>query len=97
MRREAERGARKDVEARITLAKLEPGGAAERAIGLSTAALVEPTARAKPCAVCGEAVRVVEHTASERAGRLVRIVLVECGRCGWRGERFFTVETPQLN
>ncbi len=100
-RRETERRAAKDVAARLALARLEPGGAPDRAVVLTTAALVEPTARAQPCAVCGEGgLRVVEHTAPPphaQGGRALRVALVECGRCGWRGERFFSVSPPQLN
>lgn len=97
VRREAARALDKSTAERLALAKLEPGGAPERPLVVSTAALVEPTARAIPCPACGESVRLLEHTAEERAGRRLRVVKVDCSRCGTRVERFFEVAPPLLN
>jgi hypothetical protein len=62
-RREAERAAVKLARERERLAALEPGGAPERPIDLTSASEVEITARSMPCPRCGGEVRVDEHTA----------------------------------
>ncbi len=97
VRREDARSTKKAIEERLALAKIEPGGAPDRAIVVSTAALVEPSARAIPCPVCGSSVRAMSHTAEVREGRRVRVVAVDCSRCGARVERFFDVTAPLLS
>lgn len=97
VRREAARAIDKSLSERLALAKLEPGGAPARPLVVSTAALVEPTARALPCPACGGSVRLLEHTAEERAGRRLRVVQVDCAACGTRVEGFFEVAPPLLN
>ncbi|HRG97348.1 MAG TPA: hypothetical protein PLR99_13935 [Polyangiaceae bacterium] len=97
VRREASRALDKSRAERLALAKLEAGGAPERPRVVSTAALVEPTARSLPCPACGGSVRLVEHTAEERAGRRLRVCVVDCSACGARVERFFEVAPPLLN
>ncbi len=97
VRRELDRETKKNLADRLALAKLEPGGAPERAIAVSTASLVEPTARAVPCPACGASMRVADHTAEERAGRRLRVVRLDCARCGARIERFYEVSPPLMN
>ena len=97
VRRENDRAVKKDLSARLALAKLEPGGAPSRPLVVTTASLVEPSARAKPCVACGESVRVADHTAETREGRSVRVAHLECPMCGLRRELFFVIEEPLLN
>ncbi len=97
VRREAARALDKSRAERLALARLEAGGAPERPRVVSTAALVEPTARGMPCPACGGSVRLTEHTAEERAGRRLRVCRVDCAACGASLERFFEVAPPLLN
>lgn len=76
------------VRDQIRLAALEPGGSAERPIGVVSASLVEPHARSTPCPLCGGAVRVLEHEA--RADQ--RQVHVLCTQCGVRRIVHFRIE-----
>lgn len=97
MRREADRDAKKALNDRLALARLEPGGAPERAIELVSASLVEPTARGIPCPACGATVRVQDHTAETIESRRLRVVRVDCARCGFVGSRYFTIAEKALN
>lgn len=97
LRREADRTEKKLLEARMTLSRLEPGGSAERPIEVSTASLVEPTARDMPCPACGGSVRVLDHTAETIGGRRLRVAKVDCARCGTCVLRYFTIAEPRLN
>jgi hypothetical protein len=99
-RREAEREAARLARARIRLAALEAGGASDRPIEVTSASIIEPHASSMPCAACGgQGLRVDEHVAVtlERAGdepaRRLRVVHVNCPRCGTRREVFFRVGT----
>src|SRR4051812_8535806 len=95
-RREAARDNAKLARVRMKLAALEPGGASDRPIEVTSASIIEPHASSTTCAACGNhGVRVGEHiartiegTESEPARRL-RVVEVICPRCGTRREIFF--------
>jgi hypothetical protein len=99
-RREAARDAAKTARVRMKLAALEPGGAPDRPIEVTSASIIEPQASSTTCAACGnEGVRVEEHvartiegTGSEPARRL-RVVHVMCPRCGSRREIYFRIGT----
>jgi hypothetical protein len=75
------------------LAHLEVGGSAERPIAISTASLVEPDARARPCPLCEGALRVDEHAAE--AG--LRVVHASCTRCGVRRRLYYRIDAPAFN
>jgi len=92
-RRAADREAIKDAKRRLKLADLEPGGSPERPIVVATPHLVEPTAKAKPCPVCGGAVRVLEHLAE---GAL-RVAVVRCSVCAIERRVHFALESATLN
>jgi hypothetical protein len=83
-KRDAARAAEKLAQAREKLAKLEPGGAPDRPIDVSTASVIEPQARALACLRCGDlgGTRIVEHEAREIDGRRLRVVRLACPRCG---------------
>ena len=74
-------------EARLKLARLEPGGTPERPIEVTSASVVEPHALGLPCAACGDPTRLDEHSAT---GGL-RVAHVRCTRCGVRREIFFRI------
>jgi hypothetical protein len=98
-RREAERDAAKLARARIKLAALEPGGAPDRPIDVTSASVVEPSASGQPCAACGAGgVRVEEHAAETvpaegGAPRALRRVRVKCRQCGVTRDVWFRVGT----
>jgi hypothetical protein len=93
-RRERERAAVKLAEARLKLARLEPGGSPERPIEVDSASVVEPHALAIGCAACGEATRLEEHGVVHVPGaRSLRVARVRCSRCGARREIFFRLGT----
>lgn len=90
-RREAERDARKLARARMKLAALEPGGAPDRPIDVTSASVIEVHAKSTPCAACGhDGVRVEEHEAKEG----LRVVRVLCPRCGTRRDVFYRIASP---
>jgi hypothetical protein len=99
-RREAARDEAKLGRARLKLAALEAGGAPDRPIEVTSASIIEPHASSMACAACGSVgVRVEEHvarstpaTATEPERRL-RVVHVQCQRCGTRREVFFRIGT----
>jgi hypothetical protein len=94
-RREAERDAEKLARARSKLAALEPGGAPDRPIEVTSASIIEPHASSMPCSRCGElGARIEEHVAVTLAGeRRLRVVHTTCPRCGTRREVFFRIGT----
>jgi predicted RNA-binding Zn-ribbon protein involved in translation (DUF1610 family) len=94
-RREAEREAVKLTKNRLKLAALEPGGAPDLPIEVTSASIIEPHAMSMPCASCGElGGRVDEHVAVTLAGeRRLRVVHIHCPRCGLRREIFFRIGT----
>ena len=82
-RRATQRAEEKLVRQREKLATIEPGGAPDRPIDVSSASVIEPQARAHACARCGAgALRVTEHEARELAGRRLRVVRLACPQCG---------------
>lgn len=99
-RREAARDAAKIARARMKVAALEPGGATDRPIEVTSASVIEPHASSMTCAACGNhGVRVEEHIAQTLEGtdgqpaRRLRVVHVACPRCGTRREVFFRIGT----
>jgi DNA-directed RNA polymerase subunit M/transcription elongation factor TFIIS len=88
-RREAERAALKLARDRERLAALEPGGAPERPIDLTSASEVEVSARSMPCPRCGGEVRVDEHLAETVGASRLRIAKVSCPGCGHRRAIYF--------
>ena len=94
-RREATRAAEKLARQREKLALLDPGGTPERPIDVTTAAVIEPHARAEPCLRCGErAARVAEHEAREIDGSRLRVVRIACPRCGAGRTLYFRIVQP---
>jgi hypothetical protein len=101
-RREREREAQKLARARVKLADLEPGGAADRPIEVASASVIEPHALSMPCAACGTAsIRVDEHIAVTvgEAGdeRRLRVVRARCATCGHRRDVYFRIGTTLAN
>jgi hypothetical protein len=94
-RREAARADEKLARQRTKLAAMEAGGAPERPIQVTTAAVIEPQAKSQACLRCGEtASRVVEHEAREIDGRRLRILRLDCPRCGTARTLYFQIVLP---
>jgi hypothetical protein len=99
MRRRTERRAQERALEKLRkqsekLAVLEEGGAPERPIDVESAAQVEPHARAIPCARCGEATRVDEHTAETIDGARLRVARTSCPSCGAKRSIYFRIRLP---
>ena len=93
-RREAARDAAKMARARMRLAALEPGGAPDRPIEVTSASIIEPHASSMPCPACGsQGQRVEEHVAQTIEGSRLRVVHASCPRCGMRREIYFRIST----
>jgi hypothetical protein len=91
-KRIAARSSQKLAGRREKLAILEPGGAPERPIDVTTASVIEPHARALPCVRCGEGGgRTLEHEARVIDGRRLRVVRTACPRCGAQRDVYFRI------
>jgi hypothetical protein len=73
--------AEKQRNERRKLVLLQPGGAPDRPIAVSTASLVENTASALGCGVCGGALRLGSHEAKLAGASLLRVVTLRCAAC----------------
>jgi len=95
-RREAERTAVKLAKSSEKLARLEPGGAPDRPIGVATASVIEPQARSLACVRCGleGSARIEAHEARAIDGARLRVVRVSCPTCGSARDVYFTIVAP---
>lgn len=97
-RREQERAAEKLAEARTKLARLEPGGAPDRPIEVTSASVIEVHATSLPCLACeAQGARVDAHDAITHDGRSLRHVRLRCARCGTRRDLYFRIGTALAN
>ena len=94
-RRERERELAKGVREREKLARLLPGGSADRPIEVGSASVVEVQAKSSPCPLCGGELRVEEHAAQSIKGEMIRVVKVRCFQCGAPRELFFRLRQLQ--
>ena len=97
----AERRERARVRERLAreldrLARLEPGGAAERPLVIDSPVLVEMRALAKPCPRCGGSCRLEAHTAEVIDGVRLRVAHVACTSCGARRAIYFRLAAPSV-
>jgi len=96
-RRSAARASEKLVLARQKLARLEPGGAAERPLVVESASVVEARASGEACLACGARVRVVDHSVETSAGQRLRVVRVRCLVCGSDRTFYFRIGATLLS
>ena len=75
------------------LARLDRGGNPAHPLAVTTASLVEPDARARPCPLCDGALRVLEHGAREG----LRVVRAICTQCGVARDLYYRIEPPRPN
>jgi hypothetical protein len=86
-----ERSLRKVVRDRERLALLEPGGAAEHPIVVTSASVIEVRVAATPCIQCDGEYRLVEH---EAPGAGLRACHVTCRQCGVSRTLWFKIAPP---
>jgi hypothetical protein len=90
-RRASERDVRKLVRERQRLAGLEPGGAADRPIVVTSSAVIDGRARSHPCPLCGGSLRLEEHGATVVGDRSLRPLELTCQACGIRRTLWFEI------
>jgi len=88
-----ERVARRE-QARERLAALSPGGAPERAIPVTSAAVIEIRAAALACPQCSGRYRIHDHT---RPLPGIRRLDVACRQCSTPRALWFRIVEPALN
>ena len=79
------------------LARLEPGGAADRPIAIASPAQVEVRAEAGPCPLCQGSLRLLEHAAATVDGVRLRIAHLACTACGTRRQIYFRLTEQGLH
>jgi len=85
------------VRDRERLARLEPGGAPARPLPIDSPVLVELRAVARPCPLCGGALRLDGHAAARVDGVRLRVATVACTMCGTRREIYFRLVEPTVH
>jgi hypothetical protein len=88
-RRAVERALRKGVVKRERLSTAAPGGAPERALVVTSAAVIESQARATPCPQCGGELELQAHQAEADHLRVVRL---QCRLCHAPRALWFRIE-----
>lgn len=96
-RRALTRLAEKDLASRRKLASLELGGTPTTPIVVTTASLVEVTAVASACIVCGDGTKLLDHRAQVVDGKSLRVVDVQCKQCGEKRSLWMVIVAPVLN
>jgi hypothetical protein len=79
------------------LARLEPGGAADRPIDVASPAQVDVMAEARPCPLCQGSLRLIEHAAATVDGVRLRVAHLACTACGVRRHVYFRLSAPPLH
>ena len=93
-RRAAERTLRKEVNVRQRLISAAPGGGADRPLVVSSASIVEGSARSEPCAHCGGELDLRSHAAE---GPTLRVVTLVCRLCHAPRALWFRIEPVRAN
>jgi len=96
-RREQERAQAKLVRDLERLAALEEGGGPERPIVVTSPAVVDIRAVAKPCPLCSGTLKLEQHTAEEVDGVRLRVAELICTHCGVRRRRYFRLAGPSVH
>ncbi len=74
----------------------EAGASGEHPIEVGPASQIDPHARSLECPRCGPRLKIAGETARVIAGRVRRIVELECVQCGERREAHFAIVEPLL-
>jgi hypothetical protein len=94
-RRQADRDAEKLARDLDKLASLERGGSPEHPTVVTSASLVEPSAKGTACHRCGGELRVLDHAAD--LARQLRNVRTRCHACGTERTLYFRVVAASLH
>ena len=76
------------------LANLEPGGAPEHPIEVSSPVQVETRTKATPCPLCQGRLALDEHIAEVVDGQRLRVARCRCVDCGVKREIYFHLISP---
>lgn len=79
------------------LARLAPGGAADRPIDVDTPPLVDVIASTATCPLCTGGFRLEEHAAETIDGVRLRVARVTCTSCGIAREIYFRLRETLPN
>jgi hypothetical protein len=90
-RRETERDLTKLQAARERLFELTTGGAPERPLAVSSAAVIEAQAESAPCPRCEGKQDVTEHVAVTVGGVRLREARLRCRQCGTSRSLWFRI------
>lgn len=82
------------MRAQSRLLDLEPGGSPARPLDVSTAAVIEPKARAIRCPRCDEPFTLEAHEVSHARGEPLREAKLVCRRCGLGRSAWFRITQP---
>jgi hypothetical protein len=96
-RRKGERELRKTLRERERLAELAPGSSPERAIAVTTPAVVEGRAQSTPCPLCGGQLDLEDHSAELRGEVSLRALHCRCRSCHTPRTIWFKLEPAVLN
>jgi len=94
LKRDAERRAALAAEmARIEAdARTQPGCAPDRPFEVEASSVIEVHARGVPCPICGESLRLDQHTAETIRGERMRLVLVTCAACASSRTLYYRIQ-----
>jgi hypothetical protein len=96
-RREQERALQKQVERAERAAAELPGGAPDRPIEVTSAAVVDTKARAVPCVRCGGSLEPRGDRASSTPRGVLREIELACRQCHGRRTLWFRIAPPAAN
>lgn len=82
---------------RERLARLQPGGAPDRPIGVSSPTQVDVIAARAPCPLCDTTLHLQQHVASTVKGTRLRVAHLVCSLCGVKRSLYFRLEQPLLH
>jgi hypothetical protein len=93
-RRAAERAAVSLAKDRVRLAELEPGGAPERPLVVTSASVIDGRARDTLCAVCEAGLELEDHEVVAHASGSLRRARLVCKECHTPRTIWFRIVPP---
>jgi hypothetical protein len=96
-RREQERELRKDVARAERATRALPGGAPDHPVDVSSAAVIEPRARAATCVRCGGELELRRDRASSTPRGILREIELACRLCHAPRTLWFRVCPSRVN
>ena len=96
-RRQQERSAERLLADRERLFELEPGGAPDSAIEITTPSVIDSRLAARECPRCAGALLLLEQAAVSVAGLRLREARLRCRACGSRRSLWFRLVSANPN